>query len=74
MTNSTRHLLAAIALNATVLASCSASAQEPAATEPLEVKLVGVDECAAGGPSFSATMGDDLLPASERPPRSVLDR
>ena len=48
MTNSTRHLLAAIALNATVLASCSASAQEPAATEPLEVKLVGVDECARG--------------------------
>ena len=48
MTNSTRHLLTALALNAIVLASCSASAQEPPEPAPIEVKLVGVDECASG--------------------------
>ena len=48
MTNTTRRLFAVIALSAIVLASCGASAQEPPAPEPLEVKLVGVVACAAG--------------------------
>ena len=45
-----RDLLAALAIIALAIAasSCGAAAQEPAASDPLEVKLVNADECAPG--------------------------
>ena len=69
-------LISALAVATVALAvSCGAAAQEPAASDPLEVKLVNADQCAPGWRLVSRDEGlDDLLPASRRRPGAQLDR